>query len=126
MTREQVAMTAAARAMRRAGASADLLYRLALTQESAHKLSVLVPTYDRTGKAAIVYWLNHGISGLGVTRDDLRDVTTWGDLVGAVTRKLVAAPLIFSCTDAQEVHFYTDWGAGTCRIDGTPLEHVGG
>ncbi len=125
MTRDQVATIVAARALVRAGASADLTYRLALGHEPASfTIGGAVPTYERTGKTAIVHWVNHSVHGLEITREHVRDVATWNELVGAVARSLASAVFVFRCTDIQEVHFYTDWGAGTCRIDGTPLEHV--
>src|SRR5881396_1816400 len=78
MTREQVAATVVARALRLAGASADLTYRLALGHDRPNqRLSVAVPAYERTGRAATLYWLNHSVKGLGLTGDELHDVTTW-------------------------------------------------
>src|SRR5712692_8087763 len=125
MTREQIAATVAARALQRAGASPDLTLRLALAHDrSNQRLSVVVPAYERTGKASIVYWLNHAVKGMDVSADDLNAVATWNDLVAAVVRRLSASPLLFRCTDGYEVHFYAEWDTGTCRIDGTPLEQI--
>ena len=64
------------------------------------------------------------MNGLELSAEDLNAVTTWTDLVAAVVRRLTASPLLFRCTDGHETHFYADWGVGTCRIDGTPLERI--
>ena len=125
MTREQIAATVSARALQRAGASPDLAFRLALAHDPPNqRLSVVVPSYERTGRASILYWLNHAVKGLELSADDLNGVATWNDLVAAVVRRLMASPLLFRCTDGYETHFYADLDTGTCRIDGTPLERI--
>ena len=125
MTWEQIAATVSARALQRAGASPDLAFRLALAHDlSNQRLSVVVPSYERTGRASILYWLNHAVKGLELSADDLNAVATWNDLVAAVIRRLMVSPLLFRCTDGYETHFYADWDTGTCRIDGTPLERI--
>ena len=99
----------AARALQRAGASPDLTFRLALAHDPPNqRLSVVVPSYERTGRASILYWLNHAVKGLELSADDLNAVATWNDLVAAVIRRLMVSPLLFRCTDGYETHFYAD------------------
>ncbi len=117
MTRQEIALNVAIRAIARSGADGAAI-------APNTQLASIVPAYLRSGKPRVAYWLNHSIKGLNVTVSDLHEWLTVSMVIDNIASRLNLAPNLYRCSDPIEPHYYLELGNGLCEIDNTPLTTV--